>query len=471
MKIKEFNDITEFKEFVYQLKNEDILAFSYREWNNLYDKINKLYNKLDIDNNLDELKNDFEKKHNQKGSTTSFSGKVFFANCLCGEEFVKLNMNFKLSSSDWNMAFNIAKSIAFELKDKNIDLASSLICETAKKQMIINIDKAALKATKYPNFYDDAYYFMCSKISISKECDELTRGTTKYKTHNAEINIDDMSDRIFNTSTHETIHAHFQQNTALQRYMKDHNIIAFGISKELSDLFENNQEYYIFTNNQFAKNVFGYSRQPIEYYAKLVGALAEREFRKLSKQYSERNFIMLNNYFCNCLNLDNPINARYNNNCIEVFYPIGCLEKIDNFRKKLPPELLNRIRVYKNEKLVKVSIDNGYDCGTLLEKHCKGQEKSKLISKSIKNSLLKKIPIIGIGIGAYLGIKRVIQNKKSIAIAPYEVLSGLFSSMDNGMGGIFSFGIDAVIYKYDEKQLKKSNVFVNDTILNAKARN
>ena len=455
-KLIEFDNILEFKKYVSQLKNEDILSFSYKDWVLLFESIERLNEKLLNEEDFEELKKVFSKGEN----VDNIEDGEFFANYICPDEFSKLYANFYLKTDDWRISKNIAQEIAKELYEKNVDLANVLVNINAKISMVEKTDRAALKTTKYHYLYDDALEVMKSKTLVFEKVDAPSSGTTCYKTLNTEITINDMSDRVLNTTIHEGIHSHFQQNTALQRHIKQQNFIPAGISKDLSDLFAYNQKYYM----HFEKNILGYSKQPIEFFAKLVGALGEREFRKLSNQPSERNFIMLNNYFCNELDVNSPLMAHYNKNMIEAIYSIDNLDKISNFRKKLPKELKEKIKVYKSKSQVKVCIDTGFECSSLLKKHCKAKIKGNLLEKNIKNSLLKRVPFIGFGVGFYLALKRIYENKSEFHIASYEFSSGALSTMDLGIGSFVGFMFDAFMHKYDEAHLDTTRSLCNNAV-------
>ena len=78
-------------------------------------------------------------------------------------------------------------------------------------------------------------------------------------------------------------------------------------------------------------------------------------------------------------------------------------------------------------------------------KHIKSEENKKLIYKSVRNSLLKKIPLAGIGVGTYLAIKRILKHDGAI-ISSSELLSGALSSLNKGIGAFYSFCIDNLFY-------------------------
>ena len=458
-----FNNIQEFRKFVYHLKDADIRNFSYTTWNELYKGIDDLYKKLKIEENIDRLKQEY-KQENKDCDVDNLSGTIFFSNCLCPDEFIKLNLNIKLDRKDWQYSANIAKKIAKDICYNGVDLANVLFSKKNKEDMIKTIDKSSLDATNYASKYEDAFNFMLSNVEVLENEYSSSKGYAKYRAFNTDIVISDMTDSILSTSAHEATHAHFQQNTSLQEHLKANNDLPFGLDKNLSNLFENNQKFYIIADGGkgYTNNFLGYSRQPIEYFAKLVGYLTEREFRKITKQYSERNLILLNNHFTQHLNIENPISAKYNKDMIEVFYPISSFRKINRFRKGLSPELKEKIKFYKSKTLVKVAIKRGYNTRTELLKHIKKKEKTKLIQTSLRNSALKKVPILGIGVGAYLGIKRLLQKDNILAGA--EFFSGALSTMSKEYGLIYGFGIDFTIYCYDNLYIDVSKGFASDVI-------
>lgn len=461
-----FNSIQEFKKFVYHLSSEDIQKFSYEEWNKLYEGIDDLCRKLKLEENIDKLKEEYKKKNKEK-DIDNLSYTLFFTNCMCDDEFIKLNYNFKLKERDWEYCHSVAKKISNNVYNENIiDLAKVLVNKKTKTDMAKMIDISSLKATNYADKYTDAFNFMPSNIKVIENRYSSSKGTARYKTFNTDIEIADMSDDVFNTAVHETIHAHFQQNTTLQEYAKARNDLPSGLDKSLSDLFENNQKFYIIADERFSNHLLGYSRQPIEYFAKLIGCFTEREFRKLTKQYSERTIILLNNHFTQHLDTENPIEAKYNKDVIEVFYPISSFKKIDGFRKRLPFELKEKIKFYKNNRLVKVTVQRGYNTRCELLKHIKSEENKKLIYKSARNSLLKKIPLAGIGVGTYLAIKRILKHDGAI-ISSSELLSGALSSLNKGIGAFYSFCIDLALYQYDRAELNCSKGFSSKIVYKA----
>lgn len=454
-----FDNIQEFKRFVHQLEDTDIQKFKYADWNKLYNNVETLVNKLNIEENLEHLKVEYCKKH-KISSLPDMGATNFFANCICEDEFLKLNMNFKLSPDDWKNASNIAKSIAQNLYNEKIDLAACLIDTNEKTNLVNKADYSALISTKYQN---DLWQFMKSKISVDEDKYLSSIGTTEYHTYNAHIDIKDMSDRVLNTSVHEACHAHFQQNTGLQIALKKENILPQMISKDLSNLFANNQKFYIIATNEFPNHILGYWSQPLEYFAKLVGSLTEREFRKLSKQYSERNFIMLNNYLVNSEGVNNPVMARYNDKNIEAFYPISDFTKIKRFWKTLPFDLKEKIKLHKSDKHVKITITQSY-IYPKLKKHCLHLQETELLFENTRNSVLKRLPVIGIGVGVYLATKRYFQNKNDFSLSMYELSSGLASSTDCGIGSVAGFVIDAFLHQQDKDKLKNSNNFSNNVV-------
>ena len=96
-------------------------------------------------------------------------------------------------------------------------------------------------------------------------------------------------------------------------------------------------------------------------------------------------------------------------------------------------------------------------------KHIKSEENKKLIYKSTRNSLLKKIPVVGIGVGTYLTIKRILKHDGAI-ISPSELLSGALSSLNKGIGTFYSFCIDLALYQYDRAELNYSKGFSSKTV-------
>jgi Fe-S cluster biosynthesis and repair protein YggX len=182
-KLIEFDNILEFKKYVSQLKNEDILSFSYKDWVLLFESIERLNKKLLNEEDFEELKKVFSKGEN----VDNIENGEFFANYICPDEFSKLYANFYLKTDDWRISKNIAQEIAKELYEKKVDLANVLVNINAKISMVEKTDRAALKTTKYHYLYDDALEVMKSKTLVFEKVDDPSSGTTCYKTLNTEI--------------------------------------------------------------------------------------------------------------------------------------------------------------------------------------------------------------------------------------------------------------------------------------------
>ena len=462
--IPQFDSIQEFKKFVHRLEDSEIQSFSYDDWIELYEKIDKLFENGNITERLDELKKNFIETGTKSSESVCLpmDASRFFTNCMCGYEFIKLYKNFKLNPLDIEHINNIAKDVGLKLSYEDFDLANILINDKEKKRFTECIDDILLKNTEYEKFYGDLSEMMKSDVKISVIPGTSNTGGTYHLQNNSVILLDQNSDDFISTATHEVSHAQYQQLTPLQIALAKGGVLPKGINPKLHKLFSYNNKfyltgeivYYVSTLDNLHSNHRGYSRQPLEHFAFFMGFLTEREYRKQSNQRSERGFIIYNNYLTQTLKVNAPLSASSNKGKITAIYSKDNLNKITKFHKSLPPDLQNKITLSNTGDNVFVTIDMKFCDRLKFRDFCIKEEKKRIRKYNLTTSLLKKIPIVGVGVGIYGAIKRKMLNEPYHMIQN-EITSGILS-LAVGTGTMFSFAIDALAH-YTDIEACKSN--------------
>ena len=302
----EFYDIETFNMYVASLDDQEIQKWSAEEWNQLYEKLDYI---LEYDDSISE-----EVCYHNERYCRFLDNKTYFSQTCGFDALKKLYRNFRFDSEDYKILIEDGKNIGKGLAHQRLDLAGSTVIndemETNRLKDGKKIDKTVYDATYYrkckinPKTKDKRYRYdkVRSVIQVVPSEKMLHSLGEQWEEdfYFSKINLSDdaTEDNFLNTAVHESVHAHFQLSITNQQFERENGILPEKkLSKEFYDLLAHNQDYYLSnfaggTNDENKKRSeeakYSYMRQPIEKMASLIGGTAERTFRQMTRQYSER---------------------------------------------------------------------------------------------------------------------------------------------------------------------------------------
>ena len=368
--IPDFANTEDFNRFVATQKDEDVQAWKTADWNNLYDKLDKI---VPPESRLDFARNE---------------GK---------DALIKLNANYRLEREDMEHLREISKQIA-----KNIVAGMG---DEQHKITSINTDNSQLIALRkyFAQVFDKAVYDTANykdlKSPISgKKLSDFGIKVDDYDATRSEIEVEDREqgkmgvrsykdrdssrikltttteyDGAFTTAVHESIHAHLQTLTEGQQevfYDLSTGPID-GMSNGFYRLLQHNSDYYVsdthnsngfqqlkeqylngdITDAEFRKqankNFKGYSKQPLETHAEIMALTTEHYYRQETQQYSER----AERAFVDLIDVQPTAVTEYNGDAMLIYQNNPeALDRINTFKQYINPEYRNEIKYFRNSE-------------------------------------------------------------------------------------------------------------------------
>ena len=331
MGVPDFGSMVEFRDWAKSLGDKDVRKFGTKDWLNIYDKVEDFVkNNKEFDKLYQENVADFIKSSELNISEVSLKNpeinlevkRKFFVENEGGDGLSILNRNFAFREDDFNLIRKLAKTagesyaersnietpLEFELTD--LQKGGNKVLNEAQIMNATTIVQTnyfeKVMEGNYPLTYvkfDE--HLLADAVALAKD-DKLELSLNPRKLgENTVLNV-----------FHESAHLHLQNIHSRQRELLNDGVKAVGdFDDDFYKLMQKNAQYYITPKRAYkdmspdlydlfspqvvrhiGDRMFNsYHKQPVEKFSQLYGVEAERTYRKITKNYSERNAVKFNN--------------------------------------------------------------------------------------------------------------------------------------------------------------------------------
>ncbi|MBO5039317.1 MAG: hypothetical protein J6C85_07700, partial [Alphaproteobacteria bacterium] len=330
IEVPDFKSIDDFVKWSEGLSEKAIQSWKTDDWLKMYEKIDayvesddfyKFYKKAE--------KRLFDKgklkTYDPTGAVDIAKRKHLFTN-VCSEYIGKIYRNYRFEPEQSKYIREIAKQDGEKLATIQFDAAALAISDSDeaiinKGQTIGNITREGTHygTTLETGFIDTS--FRIDRSSSGAGATPVGRGVGIVQ-----LNPETFVDGNVSVAFHEYAHIYKQARNPLQKELAEKGILAHPeLGKNFHKLMEKNGEYYIsgkmiqsliddlrfkgFPRNKCRVIFNNYHKQPSERYSNLYGAEAERSFRRVSGQLTERGAMDVSSFLGNTVifqGLDKP---------------------------------------------------------------------------------------------------------------------------------------------------------------------
>jgi len=328
IKVPDFRTIQDFREWVKGLDEKEIQSWRAKDWNKMYEKLSQsIDNSIEIEERIPAFlrsgkyftQTDLRPEDLSEEKLALAKKKLFMRGVENIFVMAKLYMNYRMEPEQLKKIYELAQK-AGKIASEHRSYGNVFGWDEDIKTKMKSIDSIVLEQSSYPKVFKQRgilEYPLHSYINLMEK-DGSTVGYTSNSKGTPQINIariDKYGDMRWGTMFHEAAHAHLQSKKSEfgEEIAKVKPVETFD--DDFAQLLNNNNDFYFDsdmyikvvkkykigtilycmgkTSGKLAKKMLStiapYRRQPVEYFAHFYGYIAERSFRRVSGQYTERH--------------------------------------------------------------------------------------------------------------------------------------------------------------------------------------
>ena len=328
--VPDFDSMIEFRNWANDFDDNVVRQFSKKDWLKIYDKIEDfLKNNKNFDNLYQENKTDFMKNSGINVSPEALKNpeidlalkRIYFMEGEGGRGLCLLNRNFTFEENDFQLIRKLGREAGQIYAEHNsiqtplelgiktkLNGTDKLLNETRRMNDIV-----VAQTAYYDKLFEGKYPF--SKVVLDENMVHNGLAEMYNNSFGLKLNPHKVREDAIHIGFHEGAHLHMQASHVRQAQLLTEGIKAVeGFDDDFYKLMQMNSLYYVsqqrairdlnpdlanyLTPNQMyslsLRHHNSYHKQPKEKFSELYGIEAERTYRRITKNYSERNAFLLN---------------------------------------------------------------------------------------------------------------------------------------------------------------------------------
>ena len=328
--VPDFDSMIEFRNWANDFDDNVVRQFSKKDWLKIYDKIEDfLKNNKNFDNLYQENKTDFMKNSGINVSPEALKNpeidlalkRIYFMEGEGGRGLCLLNRNFTFEENDFQLIRKLGKEAGQIYAEHNsiqtplelgiktkLNGTDKLLNETRRMNGIV-----VAQTVYYDKLFEGKYPF--AKVVLDENMAHNGLAEMYNNSFGLKLNPHKVREDAIHIGFHEGAHLHMQASHVRQAQLLTEGIKAVeGFDDDFYKLMQMNSLYYVsqqrairdlnpdlanyLTPNQMyslsLRHHNSYHKQPKEKFSELYGIEAERTYRRITKNYSERNAFLLN---------------------------------------------------------------------------------------------------------------------------------------------------------------------------------
>lgn len=443
MRVPDFGSMVEFRDWARAFNEKEIRKFSKKDWLNIYDKIDEFVkNNKEFDKLYQEQAEEFIKNSGinvshealEKPEINLAIKKRFFVEKEGGDGLSILNRNFAFDEEDFNLIRKLAKNAGEQYANRS-NIQTPLEFELAIKQNSGNrvlseaqiMNTATISQTNYFEKVMEGNYPL-TDVKFDEHLLADAVAVAKSDALELVLNPDALGENTILNVFHESAHLHLQNIHSKQQNWLNEGVKAVGdFDDDFYKLMQRNLQYYIDPqrmardippelNDMFSPKMVhhiklrtfnSYHKQPMEKFSQLYGVEAERVYRNITKNYSERNAVKFNNMIRCISEIGEPKKVAKTQQGVNLYYKSDNIsgeelekivkERLGNVDKNFA-EMLNIEKMADGS--VKFEVPSGWDFKKKLDKFLtdpmvnislmgKDERKDKIMENEAKGNIDK----------------------------------------------------------------------------------